>query len=135
LPVAPVATITPPPVVAPPAAAEESHHSVAPWVVTAAGGAILLTGGVVWLVGHGKYTTATTQCPTQMGCSPQATSDGNTGHTMMLAGGTMFIAGVAATAAGLIWHFAESTGPSGEKKAAVEPVFGPGYAGIAGRFW
>jgi hypothetical protein len=110
---------------------------VAPWIVTAVGGAAFVAGGAVWIVGHGKYTTAQKECPGNVcptGTPASVEADGNTGHSMMTIGGGLFIGGIAVAAAGLIWHFAEPTGPSGEKKAGVEPVLGPGYAGIAGRF-
>jgi hypothetical protein len=131
--VVPVPTVTTPPPPPPPPPPDRGH-SAGPWVVTAIGGAAFVAGGALWLVGHGKYTDAVTACPTHMGCSSQDTSDGNTGRTLMTAGGSMFIGGGVIAAAGLIWHFAEPTGPSDEKKAGVEPVLAPGYAGIAGRF-
>jgi len=133
VPVAP--TLTPAPL--PPPQVDQGQHSAAPWIVTAIGGAALVAGGAVWIVGHGKYTTALNKCPNNkcpMGVPASVLGDGNTGHSMMEIGGGMFIGGVAIAAAGLIWHFAEPTGPSSEKKAGVEPVLGPGYVGIAGRF-
>jgi hypothetical protein len=134
--VVPVAP-TPAPLPPPPPQVEQGQHSAAPWIVTAVGGAAFVAGGAVWIVGHGKYTSAQKTCPDNacpMGTPPSVQADGNTGRSMMLIGGGLFIGGIAVAGAGLIWHFVEPTGPSGEKKAGVEPVLGPGYAGIAGRF-
>jgi hypothetical protein len=130
----PPPTVTAPP---PPPPPEPAHHTAGPWVVTGIGGATLIAGGVVWLIGHGKYTDAQNQCPDNMCKGPNASSlesQGDTGNTMMYAGGGMFIGGAALVAAGLIWHFVEPSGSSGEKKASVEPVLAPGYAGLSGRF-
>jgi len=134
--VVPVAPTSPLP--APPPPVQEGHHTVPPWIVTSIGGAAMIGGGAVWLVGLGKYNSALSVCNLpNNGCPPgkdSFKSEGDTGHTMLVAGGGTFIGGAVLVAAGLIWHFAEPAGPSGEKKAGVEPVLAPGYAGIAGRF-
>jgi hypothetical protein len=135
---APVATTPPPPPTAsstpPPPPPEERHHTAAPWVVTAVGGALVVGGGVTWLIGHGKYTSAQANCPMNACMDMSDESQGDTGRTMMLAGGGLFIGGVVVAGGGLIWHFLEPTGPSSESKAAIRPDLGPGYAGVSGRF-
>jgi hypothetical protein len=134
----PVATTPPPPLsgstAPPPPPPEARHHTAGPWVVTGIGAALLIGGGVTWIIGHGKYTTAQDKCPNQACTDPSVESDGNTGHTMMLAGGGLFVGGVVVAGGGLLWHFLEPTGAGSETKAAIRPDFGPGYAGLSGRF-
>jgi hypothetical protein len=132
VPVEPAAPPPPPP----PPPPEERHHTAGPWVLTAIGGAALIGGGVLWLIGHGDYTSAQSVCPMNIcsGGSSSEESEGNTGHTLMDVGGLVFIGGGALAVGGLLWHFVEPTGPSGDKKASVEPVLAPGYAGIRGWF-
>jgi hypothetical protein len=133
---APSATPPPPPPTTPPPVtpSEEKHHTVAPWIVTGVGAAALIGGGVVFLVGFSDYNSATSTCPVPSTCTNlPVQSEGNTGHTMMQIGGGVFIGGGALAIAGLIWHFAEHTGPA-EQKASIQPDLGPGYAGLSGRF-
>jgi len=126
----------------PPSPPEARGHGAGPWVVTGIGGAAVVAGGLIWIVGHGKYESALSICPDNK-CPPTlspsastaAVNNGNTGHTLMLAGGGVFIGGVALAGAGLHRHFLEPTGAN-ETKATIAPELGPGYAGasVAGRF-
>src|SRR5580692_1202900 len=85
-PVATVPSPPPPPSAPPPTPVEgKGGHTAAPWVVTISGGAVLVTGGAIWLVGHGKYSDATAACPGNKGCTISVTNEGNTGRTLMLA--------------------------------------------------
>jgi hypothetical protein len=124
--------------VPPPPAPEEKHHTAGPWVVTAIGGALVVGGGVTWIIGHGKYSTAENACggnPNDCHSpDPNVISDGDTGRTMMLVGGGMFIGGVVLAGAGLIWHFLEPTSSGEAPKTGIRPDLAPGYAGISGRF-
>jgi hypothetical protein len=121
----------------PPSPPEARHHGAAPWVVTAIGGAAVVAGGVIWIVGHSKYTSALSQCGGNL-CPPgsSAISEGNTGHTLMWVGGGTFFGGVGLAGVGLLWHFLEPTGVPAESKAMIAPDVGPGYGGasVAGRF-
>jgi hypothetical protein len=136
-PPAPTTTAVPAPL--PPPAPETRGHGAGPWVVTGIGGAAVVAGGVVWLVGHGKYNSALSDpaCGGTNSCKPgsAAINEGNTGHTMMWVGGGVFFGGVALAGAGLLWHFLEPTSAT-ETKATIVPEVGPGYAGasVAGRF-
>jgi hypothetical protein len=138
----PVVTTAPPPPtqtapLPPPPPSEERHHSAVPWAFVGVGGALFVAGGITWLIGHSKYTTALSDCMNMPNsCTDQmAVNSGSTGHTMMLAGGGLFIGGGVIAAGGLIWHFVEPTGPADTTtKAAVRPELGPGYAGVSGRF-
>jgi len=120
-----------------PSAPEARHHGVGPWVVTGIGGAAILTGGIVWIVGQQKYSSAVSQCGGNT-CPPgsSAIDQGNTGHTLMQVGGGVFLGGLGLVGAGLLWHFLEPTGGPTETKAMIGPDVGPGYSGVslAGRF-
>jgi len=112
-------------------------HTVAPWVVTGIGGAALITGGVLLGVGASKVSTADKNCDpkTPGGRDCQNTTEvstGNTGRTLEAVGVVTGIVGLAAVAGGLIWHFAENTGPSQPTTGThLTPAVAPGYAGLA----
>lgn len=130
---------SPPATVAPsPPPAEERHHSAVPWVVTGVGGAAAIAGIVALLVGYVQYTgdecNGTPMCPKG---SPNIAA-GNSALGVQHIGVGLLVGGGAVAAAGLIWHFVEPTGPGagpgGDKKAECEPMLGPGYVGVTGRF-
>jgi hypothetical protein len=110
-------------------------HSVPPWIVTGIGGAALVTGGVLFIVGSGKISTADKSCdPTTRICQPgtDAVSTGNSGRTLEGVGIATGAVGLAAIAGGLIWHFAENTAPSQPTTGThVTPSVAPGYAGLS----
>jgi hypothetical protein len=130
--------LPPPPATGPTVVATEppvaSGHSVAPWIVTGIGGALVAGGVVAYVVGAGKVSNAEQHCgPSHTNCpdgSP-AIDDGNEGRSLELVGSIVGGVGVAAVAAGLIWHFTERpvSGTSGALR--VDPVAGPGYAGLS----
>jgi hypothetical protein len=103
--------------------------------VTGIGGAGLIAGVVILIVGNSNYQSALKQCPMNM-CPPKSPEigDGNSALSLEHVGVGVLIGGGAVAVGGLIWHFVEPTGSSGDKKASIEPVLGPGYAGVAGRF-
>jgi hypothetical protein len=113
-------------------------HSVVPWIFVAAGGAALITGGVLFGVGTNQVSTAEVDCPPPQhqcisGTPSSVTSDGNSGRVNETVGVVVGSVGLAAVAAGLIWHFVEGTGPADQKGAArplVTPQVGAGYAGV-----
>ena len=138
---APPAAATP----QPPIATEDRHHSAGPWVVIGIGAAAFIAGGVTYLVGAGKLSSANSECPngSVSGCTAtgsqytKALSDYNSGTTLHTAGEAVFWSGAAVAVAGILWHFLEPTGPvTPEVKTTFVPVFGPGYAGggLSGRF-
>jgi hypothetical protein len=137
----PAATTEAPP--APPSPPETRGHGAGPWVVTGIGGAAVVAGGIIWIIGHGKYDSALSTCPTtdcpptvSKSASAAAVNEGNTGHTLMWVGGPVFLGGIGLAGAGLLWHFLEPTGSQSDTKATIAPELGPGYAGasVAGRF-
>jgi hypothetical protein len=123
--------------VPPPPRPEVRRHGAAPWIVTSLGGAAIVTGGVVWLVGNNKYSAAVSQCGGTI-CPPgsSAIDQGNSGHSLMIVGGGVFLGGIGLAGAGLLWHFLEPTDAPAETKATISPVVEPGYGGVsvAGRF-
>jgi hypothetical protein len=131
----PVSTAALPPVpppTAPPGPPEPqaTGPSAAPWVLVGIGGAVFIAGGVMWLVGNGEVTSATSRCPNHMNCDdPSSISKGNEGRTLEYVGGPLFIGGVVASAAGLIWWAFQGPKRS-PPRAAIAPSIAPGYAGV-----
>jgi hypothetical protein len=95
-------------------------------------------------VGSGQVSSATGTCDPNTHVCPNssagssAVSQGNSGRSNETVGVVVGSVGLAAVAAGLIWHFVEPTGPSDQTTArpVVTPQVGPGYAGVGvgGRF-
>jgi hypothetical protein len=116
----------------------EKGHSIAPWVVVIAGGAALVGGTILYGVGMGQVSSAESVCGTNHECpgtsaGQSALSQGNSGRTDETVGVIVDSVGLAAIAAGLIWHFVERTGPADQKAAlhpVVTPQLAPGYAGL-----
>ncbi len=115
-------------------AGDGGGHTIYPWIVVGAGGAALVTGGILTVLGAGKVSDAEKTCDANHKCSdPQAITKGNDGRNMETIGVIVGSVGLAAIAAGLVWHFVEPTGP---KQAArlgpvVTPHVAPGYAGLS----
>lgn len=127
----PAAAPSPPP----PPANVETEHGAAPWILVGVGGAAVATGIVLYAVGHGNVSSASSQCPNRMCSSAHLVSEGNDGRTLETVGGIVGGVGLAAAAAGLIWHFIEKPTPA-HTAGAITPILGPGYvgAGAAGSF-
>jgi hypothetical protein len=112
-------------------------HTAPPWIVAGVGGAALITGGVLLVIGSGKVSTADKNCdpktPGGRDCTnSSAVSSGNSGRTLETVGVISGAVGLAALAGGLIWHFAESTGPSQPTTGThLTPAIAPGYAGLS----
>jgi hypothetical protein len=126
----------------PPPVAATASHSIAPWIVVGVGGAALVTGAILYGVGGGNVSSAEKDCgpnhnlPT---CTNSDASTGNSGRTLESVGVVAGSVGLAAVAAGLLWHFFEPTsaGVSAQTgKPLVTPQVAPGYAGVGvlGRF-
>jgi tetratricopeptide (TPR) repeat protein len=110
----------------------ERGHTVPPWIITAGGGALAVTGGILYLVGAGDISSAEKVCGTNHNACPKgapAIDQGNTGKSLELVGGTLFIGGVLLAGGGLLWHFLEPTGPK-QERARVTPLVAPGVAGV-----
>ncbi len=124
----------PPPItVAPeaPASAEHPHGAgVAPWILVGVGGAALVTGIVVYAVGAGAISSAQSECGGQRSnCPTDVANKGNGGRSTETVGGVVGGIGLAAAAAGLIWHFVGSSSPT-SGGTAIAPVIAPGYVGL-----
>jgi hypothetical protein len=141
----PVASAAPSAMPSPPATAEPTHgHSAVPWIVAGAGVAAAAVGGVLFGIGSSNVSSAESACGSTHACPPGPNNTanpnvglGNSGRTDESIGVTVGAVGLAAIAGGLIWHFAEKTGPSDSSGAVVvTPGMGPGYGGLAvqGRF-
>jgi tetratricopeptide (TPR) repeat protein len=133
--VVPSTTATAPPV------GEVQTHSAGPWIVVVVGAAAAIVGGVLIGVGQSEYTDAhnsfQTMCPTgspSAMMNPMCYTNGTLAskeNSAVLVRGTGIAAasvGVAAIILGVVWHFAEPTGP---KKVSLVPLFGPGFAGAS----
>jgi hypothetical protein len=112
-------------------------HTAPPWIVAGVGGGALIAGGVLLGIGSGKVSTADKNCdpktPGGRDCTnASAVSSGNSGRTLETVGVITGAVGLAAIAGGLIWHFAESTGPSQPSTGThLTPAVAPGYAGLS----
>ena len=110
-------------------------HSVAPWIVFGVGVAAALGGGALAVGGGLEFSSAHDQfnqnCPSSKPeCQPGSSlqNQENTGNALLGVGVAVGGVGVVALVIGLVWHFSE---PTTEKKMALVPVVGPGYAGLS----
>jgi hypothetical protein len=118
---APPTASAPPTVSAPPTASAPPpdlphHYGNTPWFVVGGGGVVALVGLAVLAVGASNYSSASSACPTHVGCLPSVTSQGTTGLTEQAAGGVVLGVGLAAAAGGLLWQLAFN------KPVAAKPV-------------
>ncbi|MGD0676994.1 MAG: tetratricopeptide repeat protein [Polyangiaceae bacterium] len=112
-----------------PPGAPEARHGAAPWIVVGVGAAAIVAGAVIYGLGQGDVSSASSVCPVRNDCNvPSARSKGNSGRDLLAAGGATLGGGAALVAAGLVWHFLE--GSSRDRSAAIGPALAPGYAGL-----
>jgi len=138
----PTATVPPPPTVAPPPLpppsatppppppppAETRGHTAWPWVATGVGAGAVIAGGILFLVGNGKVSTAESKCTPS--CVQSVADSGTSGANLRTDGAVVFWAGLGVAGAGILWHFLEPTGPASDTpKTSFAPVVGPGYTG------
>ena len=121
---------------------EIREHTVAPWILVGVGGAAIVTGLIILVSAPGlpsNCNASTNTCVRAAGEPDSQYSDDQnkaTNHeNLPKIGLGVLIPGAAILAGGLIWHFAEPTGPV-KKDALLTPVLAPGYAGLSavGRF-
>jgi hypothetical protein len=114
----------------------QQSHTILPWVATGVGGAAAIVGGVFFVIGAGQVSDAEASCPGHSSCTGAATDKGNSGRHNETLGVIVGAAGLAVAAGGLIWHFAEGTGPKETTGVRVTPHVAPGYGGVSigGRF-
>jgi len=129
-----------PPTVSTRASTRDSHHTAWPWVLVGAGGAaVLVAAPILYAVGHGEVATALNECDGKRSCPPSAPSGaiskGNNGRALEASAFGVGGAGLAVSAAGLIWHFLEKD-QANTTSAWMSPVVAPGYTGVgmAGTF-
>jgi hypothetical protein len=130
-----VAIVAPPP---PPPPPPPSHlgRNVG-YAVGGVGVASLIAGGVLGIVALSDASSAHKLCPNAGNCaSQQGVSENNTAGTFADAStATIIIGGVAvATGAALVLFTGRSKEAPRSAGAIIDPVVGPGYAGVAGRF-
>jgi hypothetical protein len=132
----------PPPPPPPPPPPESGGHTVLPWIVTGVGAAAAITGGIIYLVESSAANAAKNKCVGEniSACTPkpgvtetakEIGNDYTPANNLVPVGSILFFAGLGVAAGGLLWHFLEPTGPAAEKKAALTPTVGPGYAGLS----
>jgi hypothetical protein len=112
----------------------EGGHSVAPWIVVGVGGAALVTGAVLLAVGSGDVSSANKSCPNHQQCAASVADQGNRGRGLETDGVVVGIAGVAAVAGGLVWHFVDAkhrASAAGNRGPRVSPVVTPSFAGVS----
>ncbi len=115
--------------------AAERPHSVAPWILVGAGGVATVVGVVLLAAGAAKVSDAANLCAPNNVCKDpttqqEASNKDSQGRSQETAGAIVGGIGVAALVGGLVWHFAEPTGPS-SSGAHLRPSVGPGFAGLS----
>jgi tetratricopeptide (TPR) repeat protein len=127
----------------PPGADEEQGHTALPWVVVGLGAAGIAAGIVVVALTPdlpGQCDAASQTCTRLTGESDKDFEDrqarAGASQTQPTVGYVIAGAGAALLLGGLVWHFAEPTGPKESAKTRLQPHVGPGYGGLAltGRF-
>jgi hypothetical protein len=132
-------TSTSVPVPPPPAVEAASYHKAGPWIVMGVGLAAVAGGAIAYGIGTSKVSSAEATCGSDHVTCPatpagtSAASDGNTGRTLDQVGVTVGSIGLAAVAAGLIWHLVERPSEKGlaSNHLRVSPLLAPSAAGIS----
>ena len=131
------ATATAVPTVTATATMEPRPHTVAPWIVfgvglaaVIGGGALAVGGGVEFSNAHSEYTKSCLGVLQPAECQKGGVlqSQEDDGNTFLIVGSIIGGVGIVAMVGGLVWHFTERTT---QKKVAIVPVLGPGYAGLS----
>jgi tetratricopeptide (TPR) repeat protein len=140
-----------------PPAASAREHTVAPWIVAGAGAAATITGVALLVVGLGKISDSKQRCPTGPLRDPgtnqltgatgpvcassadqtEAEKLQSDGNVLGAVGGVVGGIGALALVGGIIWHFAEPTGPETTTgQLRLTPDARPGFAGatVGGTF-
>jgi hypothetical protein len=123
----------------PPAVETGSYHQAGPWIVMGLGLAAVAGGAIAYGVGTSKVSSAEATCGTDHVTCPatpagtSAATDGNTGRTLDEVGVTVGSIGLAAVAAGVIWHLVERPSEKGlaSNRLRVSPLLAPSAAGIS----
>jgi hypothetical protein len=100
------------------------QRSPVPWVVTGVGGAVMLAGAAVAIAGGLQIQSASSACPTRMGCAGDVVSRGNSGRTMVPVGAALAGGGALIFIGGLTWGLVSL-------HVRATPVIAAGYAGFA----
>ena len=84
-------------------------------------------------MGSAKHSDAESKCPAHQDSDPSIPEQAKTGKNMMCAVGVGGGVGLAAAAAGLIWHFVEPTTPAQRNttKSHVAPALTQSFAGLS----
>lgn len=124
------ARVEPEPAGPPPETDEISpKRSLTPWIVTGAGGAAAIAGTVVFFVGKSQVDDAEAACPSRK-CPSEIADKGNSGRTLQTTGVIVGGVGLAAAAGGVVWGLMFNEPKATETGTAIEPSFGPGFAGV-----
>ena len=94
------------------------------------GGAAVIVGAITLGLDAAKNASLLKMCPMSR-CAPSLQSDVDSYHTLGIVSSSSLIVGGALAATGLIVVLAT---PKVKPQAAVLPLVGPGYVGLAGRF-
>jgi hypothetical protein len=118
-----------------PAVAEGAGFPVGPVVAFALGGIGLATGIAAGLAVAGKASDLATSCDGSRVCPPGKQSEINAAKTWAAVSTGGFIAAGAGLGTGLVLLLTgKSEARSASTGASADPVVGPGYVGIHGRF-
>jgi hypothetical protein len=133
-PVAPVYPSSMAPSTSPPIVSEPARSGTAWWTVGALcmGGAGLAVGAITGFVSLNKVSDIKSQCDGNR-CPTTLSSEGDVAHRLAIISDITLAVGAVGVAIG-IYGLATSHSREAPKTAAVHPVIGAGFAGLAGRF-
>jgi hypothetical protein len=138
----PVVTVTPPPasslaVASPglaaadaPAPARGGARRMIGLAIGGAGAAGVVVGAVFGALATASWSTAQSECPSRVGCSPQAMNDRSSTQTSATVSTVGLVAGAALLAGGLTLYLTAPKDPA----RAVGLVVAPNGAGVGGSF-
>ncbi len=113
---------------APAGGGHSARHAVG-WVVLSVGGASLVASAVTFGLALGQKSELDSRCPGRV-CPPAEHGTVQHYDTLRALAGTTFGVGVAGAAVGLVLLL--GGGHAGSEHASLQPLLGPGYAGVRG---
>jgi hypothetical protein len=112
-------------------AAPSARPGPLPWILIGTGATAAVAGGVMFVAGRAKVTSADAACPSREDCEPGDADRGNAGAHLRDAGLVVAGGGTAVLATGLVWHLlAAGTDAGSRARASFAPELGAAFAGV-----